>query len=347
VLPLKGIFGQEISPTPIRDALRDAQRHEPDYLIVEVDAEWSEALRGGFEEQELPDDIHQFTLDVHEIAAIFINEIPHRWEKQPEIIFWVKQAMGGAAFLPLISPNVYFHSDARLGGVGILSQMFEGMGDEFVREKQRSLLLAEVEGMAINGGHDPRIVRAMTRTEYVLSVGIEGGRPVLYERMPRPGEELLTHDGTDERFADDIVARARREGRDVLTLRAESARKVGVSRGTADTIDDVLFELGISRNHELVRGRADSIMQQWRDGLSGYWRTLRRLWEEYGQIQVQGDTARERNRERAQQISKLEQIKRHCNRYIEALDPRMQGFPGLQQVDIMIEIHKLEIRADR
>jgi len=349
VLTLEGQFGVDIAYKPIEQALEDAKQMEPDYLVVIVDNDWSEALQGGLKEKELGDDLSKFDefFTTERIAPLFAENIRREWKKQPEVVFWVKQAMGGIAFLPFTSPHMYFESDARLGGVGYLDRLFGSMGDEMFRQKQRSLRQGMVRGIAIEGGYDTEIIDALTWTDTVLSYKLEGGKPVFFEREPEnAGEVLLTDDGKDDR-QDTIEELARGEGNDVLTLRAELARTLGVSDGTVDTLDDLLFDLGISRGYTLLDGRADRIMSQWHKSIKSAVRQLPRLWKDYQEIQITGADARERNRQRSRQIAKLEEIKRLIQRHDGALVPQRYGYPGIDQIDIMISQIRLDITADR
>jgi hypothetical protein len=182
--------------------------------------------------------------------------------------------------------------------------------------------------------------------DYVLSYNVIGGKPVFYERMPEgPFESLLTDDGTQGEFADSTMDRVTGDGNDVLTLRAETARKIGLSKGTVDSLDDLLFELGIHRNYELVDGSAQAFLDRWTDGIDSYERDLRALWADFGDIQVQGDYD-ERKSARGAQIRKLRQIVQLCERYIEAVDPRQFGAPGIADVKRQIAIIELEQLAD-
>lgn len=347
VIELKGVFGEDISQTPIRDAVKDAKKNKADYIIVVMDNDWS--AEGGL--VELPDDVAAFDelFRAEAIEPIFTQEIPREWENPPEIVFWIKQAMGGAAFLPFISKTIYMHPESRWGGMGNLSVMFGSMGDEVVRQKQYSLRMGHAEGMANWGGHDYRIVRAMARYEYVLSVKYEGGQPVLLERMPEgPDEYLLTDDGKDAN-TDTIVDRARGEGNDVLTLKAELAQKLLISKGTAETLDEVLYHLGISRNAKRVDTRSRQIMEGWSEGVSNAKRALIRLAREYNDIQVQGDYE-ERSRARGQQKAKLEEILRIYARYGEALKSgwvQQMGIPPEATIRNIIEQIKLQQLRDR
>ncbi len=349
---LDGVFGEDITQTPIRAAVRDAKKYDVDYLIVEMDNDWSQALRGGLAENDLPDDIGAFDelFRAEDMDPVFTEDIPREWEKQPTLVFWVKSAMGGAAFLPLNSPKIYFSSDARLGGIGNLGNLFGSMGDEVVRQKQYSLRRGHAEGMAIRGGYEPRLIKAMSEREYVLSYKIVGGKAEFFERMPEAGERLLTDDGEGAN-ADTIQELARSQGNDVLTLDADTAYDIGVSKGTVDTFDDLLYELDIARNYTMIDGKSEDIMDGWSEGLAKTKRTLRKLMREYGQIQVRAPGGyRERTRARGQRKSKLEEVQRLVRRYEEALTRRwlgQNGIPGDKDIDILKERIKLEQMQDR
>ncbi|MCH8270459.1 MAG: hypothetical protein IH985_04510, partial [Planctomycetes bacterium] len=113
--------------------------------------------------------------------------------------------------------------------------------------------------------------------------------------------------------------------------------------------DDLLFELEIHRTYVLIDGRAEDIMKQWRDGMHDYPRSLRRLWIEFEQIAVRGDF-NERKKGRGAKMGKLRQIKRLCQKFIEAIDPRQvppEGYPPISQVNLMIEVFKLQQLADQ
>ncbi|MBX3360718.1 MAG: hypothetical protein KF705_04645 [Phycisphaeraceae bacterium] len=344
---LKGWFGEDISQTPLREAVRDARQNQADYLIVIMENDWDMKRFGNL--GEIPNEVGFFDQfrRAEDMDPIFTVEIPREWEKQPKVVFWVKRAMGGAAFLPLVCKDIYFSSDAKLGGIGGLEKSFGSTGDEVVREKQFSLRIGRAEGMAITGGYDPRLIRALARTEYVLSVGFEGGRPVYHEGMPRAdrGEILLTDDGQGEN-EDNIQQLARGEGNDNLTLKADIAFKIGVSKGTVDSLEDLMRELGIARTYTLIPGKSDQIFKNWSEGLQRASRDSRKLWEDYQRIQV-GGSYEERRRARGQQIRLLDDLEKVLKRYEEALNPGQLGLPGIGDIGILRERIKLDQLRDR
>jgi len=349
-IELTGEFGQDISQTPIRDAVKDAQKNDVDMIIVVIDNDWSQK-QGGVK-VDIEDDAGAFDqlFRAEPIAKIFIDEIPKEWTRQPEVIFWVKKAMGGAAFLPFSCKNIYFHSEGKMGGIGHLSSMFGSTGDLVVREKQFSLRLGHAEGMAIQGGYEPRLILAMARDEYVLSYKIEGGKPVYFNRMPQgPDEFLLTDDGDEQSGrADDIQALARGEGNDVLTINADLAFKLLVSKGTVDTMDDLVYKLGLSRNSDMVKGKSAQIMKGWRDGLESAKKQLRKLQNDLQEVAVappgeypQRTQARGKRRSIAEQMQAIEK------KYEEAINPRQLRVWDWNTLQILKERLKTEQLADK
>ena len=346
---LDGRFGKEITQTPLREALEDAARNDADYIIIEIENEWkANAL------EDLPDDaaafdelfraeaMHPLLDPTSELGQIYAGKEP------PTVVFWVKRAMGGAAFLPLICPNIYFHETGKLGGIGNLGDLFGSMGDEVVRDKQRSLRMGHAKGVAIKGGYAPELVEALADRRKVYSYRVRGGKVEYRNDWPdvSQGWILLTDDGEGEN-ADTIQQLARSEGNDTLTLDAKLAQTLQVSKGTVNTLDALLFALGLSRNSTLVEGQSERIMDRWEEGLANAERRLRDLWREYNEIQVQGRDARERNAARGRQIRKLQDMIRLLRRYEEAINPRQLGIPGEPDLRIIIERIKLEMMRDR
>jgi hypothetical protein len=353
-MTLTGWLGSDIAVTPVRDALEAVGRGDtdengepspPDYLIIELDRRWSDQF--GFD---LGDDVYNF--DEFSVAQgivdLFTKEFPQRWDEMPHIVVWVKNAMGGAAFMPFVGDTIVFHPDGRMGGIGNLGEMFEGVGDEVVRQKQRSLRMARAQGLAIEGGYDYRLVTAMARMDYELSYKFDGGVVEIMERTAEnPGEFTLTENGRIPENVDSLRERVSGTGNDVLTLRENTARHLGVSAGTADSLDDVLTIMGIYRNHRMLDNRSDAIMENWSRSLKRAERELPKMWQEYNEIPV-GGTFQETRRGLGQRIRMLEDIKATLERFngggdFPALPPQRVGVPGAAQINVMIEQHRVEL----
>lgn len=322
-ITLSGKFGQDISQTPIRDAFRDAKQYRPDIVVIEVDNHVQVKKYGienpSPEEERLFQDVNEL-FRAEKFLTVTTEEVPSEWQYTPRIVYWVKRAIGGMAFMPLTGKEIYFAPDGRLGGVGNLDDMIM-MGHRRVVEKQISLRRQHAVGWINHSGfpQPETLARGLLQMQTVLSVRFVDGKPVLFEGYPtNPSEELLTDDGEGAN-RDNIEELARGQGNDVLTLNERTAKLIGISKGTVASKDELLSTLGVSRD-DVIDGRADRIMQDWSRGLDNAYNTLERLAREYAEIQVQGDY-NERRAARASRIAKLEQMKGIANRWNEGFDP--------------------------
>lgn len=342
-MELTGGLGRELAVSPLRDIVEDVKAAQPDYLIIKIDMDFK---IHNDEVKDYGNFFDQFHT-MRGMVPILTDDIARdrTWKKKPKLVFWVRKAMGGVAFLPFVSDTIYYTSDARQGGIGGLDHIFDGVGDEVVRQKQRSLRLARAEGMANRGGYDPRIIKAMTWESYTLSYSLVGGKPEFYEN--NEGDHLLTDDGQEER-ADAMEDIVRGRGNDILQLNAELASRLGISDGTADSLEDVLAGLGIARNYVKVESRAKRILEDWSDGVDKGERDFRRLLRNFSSTPVQGDY-QERTAARGQQMRLLRQMKSILDRFGEAIDPReIRDLPDNwdMNIEIMIQRIRNEQQAD-
>lgn len=348
-IPLRGIWGEDISQTPILQAVKDAKAQHAQVLVLELDTKPFVNPRSGEPlDEKLAWDM---TSRVEQIFPVFTEELPKMWDgPTPRVVMVVKRAVGGAAFMPLGFKEIYFRSDGLMGGIGDLSEIFGSTGDDVVREKQRSLRLGHVEGWAVYGKHDFRIVRAMSRREYVLSMRLVGGKAELIERMPQDAsEELLTDDGKNEN-QDTMQQVVQGTGNDVLTMNARVAGLLGFSNGTVDNDSELLSSLGLERNGVIDRDRGERIMKQWGTSLENAKTRLRKLIDEYREIRVEPPADYDaRTKARGQQKSKLSQMKSILEHFDEGLSfwARFNGMPGIPQLETMIKELELSQSLDK
>ncbi len=354
LIDLKGDLGRDVHQNPIKQALADARGWNPDYLVFRVDmgyggrgvGDWYANLsidRNAFNQLET----------VRELQTLFTDGVRDdpAWKtrdgKKPQLIMWVKSAMGGAAFLPFTAPTVYFTSGAHHGGIGYLELLMAGRGDHDVREKQYSLRLGRAVGLAIKGGHDEHILKAMARMDYVLSVSYIGGKPVYYEDMTT-GEELLTDDGNPDAGRADTAEQAiRYEGNDVLVLDAPKALRLGFAKAVVDTNEDLANELGCARNHVLIKGRAEGPIQAWVKTVAKAEREMRETMQKMRRVEM-GATLADRNKARATLIRHYKDLIENWERYGSAIDPEnVRGVPPAGNCELAIEQLKQEMRLDR
>lgn len=351
IVPLKGEFQRDVALTPMKRVMEDAKRAQPDILIFRVDCEfkvngqeipeWADEP-GSFDQLELARQIDPLITDA-------IREDPE-WKVKPRLVFWVQKALGGVAFLPFLSPELYYASTAKHGGIGYLDYLFEGIGDDVVREKQRSLRLGRAQGLALKGGHPVEILTAMARVDYVLSVNFVGGRPEFHEDTT--GEVLLTDDGDMNAGRRDTVDDVLRfTGNDVLTLTADMAQRLGMSDGTVDSEDQLFEKLGIARSNPIRVGKAKALLEEWSKGVTEAEFAIRRLWRDFERVTVREPGGwNERTAARGKQKAILKDILSFLEKYGESISPyEIRAMPGqmITRVKLMIDEVEQAQRRDK
>lgn len=359
VIELNGDFGWDISKTPVQEAMQQARSAKADVVIVKLNNNWR-SINEDFKDERFDDEGNFDDVFTAEQIIPSFTTLPRAdWDREPRIVFWVDRAMSGAAFLPLLKSDIYFTSNGRMGGVGNLDELFGSTGDEVVRDKQKSLRQGQVEGYAIEGGHDPVIVRAMTKRSVVLWYRLRSGKTEFHEgeQAPDDGGWIQLTDNGEEANRDTDEQIVRLEGNDTLNLDAETAFKIGLSKGTADTVDDLLFQLGID-DRAVVLGDSDSdglsdagerVSDTWSEGITSALRTLRMLQFDLDNVptpELRNDPTgvKARNAVRGQQIRIIDRAIQLLNKYGEVLDPNEQNRVGLELRRQQIENEK---RRDR
>ncbi len=340
VIRMNGEFGRNVCATSMIRVMDDVKSHQPDVLVLEFDHPFEEFdQRGRPKFLYDPGSFDQLET-ARQISVLITDRVRDdvEWTKKPRLVGYIKKALGPAAFLPFICPELYFAPGAMHGGVGGLDHMLDGVGDKVAQEKQYSLRQKRAEGLAEKGGHDPRIIRAMARIDYVLSYRMVGGKAEFLERLPESADEfLLTDDGEGER-RDGLDALIRYQGDDVLTLTSVVAERIGFSKGTATDIRELMYRLGFTRDYVEVKGRGNDILKSWGEEVDRAESNLRRLAQQFGNVEVRAPGEyRERTAARTQQKNLLREIRGIFNRYRESLDPRRIPQIDLQTIDIMID----------
>jgi hypothetical protein len=371
---LGGEFGRDVSKSPVKAMMEDLIKAQPDIVIFRFNNTF------GAQGQQTVDFDHQgaesYTtiqleraLQIDTLITPILRDDP-RLVKKPKVVAWINKALGGAAFLPLVFHDIYFTSDGHQGGVGGLDLLFEGVGDEVVRQKQRSLRLAWVEGMANEGEFDKgastlsaeelaqasrrKIAKAMCWGDYVLSYQIVGGQVKFLENQMPPNAEwfVLKDDGPiNKNHADTMQDMVRMKGNDYLTLDAKTAFDIGYSKGTADTVTDLMSQMGVQRGFAVMRNHSPQIFRNWSKDVSKTENEVIKLLRELKNVEVKPPGQYEQRTEaRGRKLRILEQLRSIIGQYKESLNPRKIRFSpeqGLDQIDEVIDRIKTEQTLDR
>ncbi len=325
LITLNGELGRDITKTPLRRIMNDAKQQKPDCLIFKIDCTTQFQDRLTPEELErnpqlLTQASHQLDT-IRELDQYFTDDIrfDREWTARtesgkPRLVMWVNQAVGCPALLPWVAPEICFTSNGRLGGLANLELFIWKQAEQTGGARSFSLRIARAKGLAEKGGHDPRLVMAMCEANYVLSVSYVDLKPVYFEN--ESGDEIIKDDGDPKKGrADD----KRGVGNDFLTFNAASARKLGVSRGTADTLDDLKKLLGITGETVELQSAAESIFKNWAAEVTAAKVKLNELGTTFTQIKVEGDTPALRNQCRTRQLELLKHMEQLLKKYGEAI----------------------------
>ncbi len=337
LIELKGVFGKDVTETPLQRAIDDAKSMDPDVIVVKMDLKPAEEVE--FPGMSVAERIRGF--DGLFMAENMTPVIERAVRDGRRVVFWIKRAEAGAAFLPLICPEIYFTPDGRLGGIGTL-QNFD-IGDTRVNEKQISLRLGHAEGIAIHGGYAPELVRAMARSENWLAVRFEGGEPRYMMKEPTKEQLaegwLVLSDNGEGDNKDTMEQEVRRQGNDVLNLDAKWARDLRVSRGTAGTIEDLVFEMGLGSAHTILEGKGQGIMDDWSKRVGAAEEEIRRLLLRHRDLQPQQGEDQARFLGKKMQL--LREVSGILGVYSEVYDREGQQ---RAQMNSQIEQYREEIR---
>ncbi|MBL8746032.1 MAG: hypothetical protein JNK58_06715 [Phycisphaerae bacterium] len=266
------------------------------------------------------------------------------------VVFWIQRATGWAAVFPFVSPDIYFTPDGRLGGVSDLDEF--DIGDHLVNEKQISLRIGHAEGFLIKGGYGEHIpaLHAMLRKQEWLYVKFEGGKPIYLEReleeSDGDGWTLLSDDGAGDNKDESALS-----GNDLFLLEPDWAEKLGISDGTAATIDDLAFRLGVHRHYKTIeKNKAQKAVDAWKSGIADAikdinpqqteQRRLGRLWREINELPA-GSDFDERKKSRGKKITLLRQIRSIISKYAEVFDA-----DGTWRSRIDVDLAKLQQEAE-
>ncbi len=370
LMELEGLFGSDISRTPIERALEDVNETFGDLVrkpipgggvewVVDPEVRDQHILVVKMDCESDPRQTFNAVFTAEELGPLFEKEMQGRGRR---VVFWIDQAADGASFLPWLSQDIFFTPEGRMGFQQDLEDF--SSGDDMVDEKLISARLGHYHGFAIDGGYGemgPQIINAMARSRYWLSYRLVGGKPELSRReytdeMAEEGWILLTDNGKGKNKDKD--EKRIRNFNDLLILNARVAQILGVSKGVAETIDDLAFELGVGRNYEVVEGDAEEIFDRWVEEKEYAFRLINPnpsqqyplgdLWVEFNDIEVTGDYF-ERRRALKRQIAKLNDIRGWVKRFEEVWDPGGQFVSELtvmiEQIRKQMQLEKAQFRA--
>lgn len=227
------MVGVTISAKAFRDVIPLLEEDKVDVVIFRINS------GGGY------------TLEMEKLQPLFINEFEPRFRTAA----WVHHAISAAAMGPWPIDEFYMEPEGHIGGC----TEFHSGG---IASKGMDLLevLEQMRQASIQGGHDPKIMRAMQIRE-PLSVNIDENNNVEYFQDATSGKYVINPVGQ------------------VLTLNAIDAVRIKFARGIADTVPELMKAMQI--NEYVIAGEKAT------KAIHDFMRRAHRIDKEVGELSVQ------------------------------------------------------------
>lgn len=161
------------------------------------------------------------------------------------VVAWIESAISAAAMTAMNCEEIYMMKRGNLGGAVAFSMTGPGKA-QAMKDEGLEMVLKLGEQIAKNGRYDPLVIRAMQEF-MALSANIDEDGRVTWQNDEN-GQFLVN-----------------RKDR-ILTLNAENALKFKVSKGTADTLPELMTLMGVQEWVEVGKP-ADAHMVEFRDNV--------------------------------------------------------------------------------
>jgi hypothetical protein len=280
IIPMEGQLGTDIHPIVYRGVLEDIRRVRPDVVVwrmkcADVSEEVLDLIADEVMIEELRDpnrSIEFLMDDYRELVRMLQDEMPRDIHQ----VMWVHDSLGVSSLIALAWEEMYMTPSARLGGIRRLATRLEEIGDEDVREKMLSATLGTVSGFLHRGNRDEYadiLARAMVLPRYKLSASWHGREVNWF--LDTSGDYIVNN--STESTAE---------------FRAKRAEDFAISRGTAESLDDLALLLGF-REYRVLRGDSHDIIDRHVQGWRRDFRRARALLIEYSEYReiARGDQA--------------------------------------------------------
>ncbi|MGA1266076.1 MAG: hypothetical protein ACO32J_02715 [Phycisphaerales bacterium] len=316
----KGQMGTDIHSSIYEKVVKDIREKNPDLIVISLDsAERGKREYSGAESDSLRERGVNNSEDMRETLALFkrdLGDIPQ--------VMWVQDSVGFGTLFAMAWPHMYTKGDARLWGLDKISRQAKS-NDHEVERKWLAASVGIANGFLIEGGHPAIIGAAMMDPERMLSVSFKG----------REFNWTADRDGT---FLIDG------DPRNVANFDARSAEDFGLSDGSADTLDDLMFQLGYrDYDDSLVKGGEDGTKLVG-DYIAAWRKTFDEGREALGEYQRSGggEDAREMTKAR----KALERILAGMKKY-PAVELRWRMTNGLDQARVEGMIKEIKEKQKR
>lgn len=321
IIPMKGQMGTDVNSEIYQKVINDIKALKPDVIVIQMNCQDVDDIVFNEKRQE-EQGLVEFD-EYRTLVRLFSTEL-----RDFRQVCWVHDSVGISSMVALAWNEIYMTPKARFGGLDVArSTGFESWRDEDVRGKMTAAFMAIVKGFLETGGHALLLADAMIRPQFTLSASWKG-RDVIWS-LDDKGEYLV--DGSDRR---------------TVQFRSKAAEDFGISKGTAETLDDLALLMGY-REYRVLDGQAEKMCEEYVRNWRRAFEDIKVLMQDYQQF-LGWATGQDAIKYLGRAISTLEKILNYLERY-KPLEIRLAQQFGMTKNDltVLIEQHKETLRGMR
>ena len=241
VVPMSGQMGTDIHPSIYDEVIKDVMEVKPDVIVYQLksaDIDNNFYLAGN-------DDRREFGLAKIGEYRDLVRTLHEKLDARQ--VMWVEDSVGLGSLLALSWPEMYMSEGGRLWGLARISSMAAGWSDPDVASKMLNAWVGMGNGFLQIGGYPLEIGWAMMRPEYNLSASFKG-RKVSWAN-DTAGQWVVDSSGDN-----------------VANFNASLAEDMGLSQGTVENLDDLMFLMGFREYEEAESGKemVEKYVSDWR-----------------------------------------------------------------------------------
>ncbi|MCP4797605.1 MAG: hypothetical protein GY885_15745, partial [Phycisphaeraceae bacterium] len=313
VVPMSGQMGTDIHPSIYDEVVKDVMEVQPDVIVYQLksaDIDNNFYLAGN-------DDRREFGLAKIGEYRDLVRTLHEKLDARQ--VMWVEDSVGLGSLLALSWPEMYMSEGARLWGLARVSSMAAGWSDPDVASKMLNAWVGMGNGFLQIGGYPLEIGWAMMRPEYNLSASFKG-------------REVTWANDTAGQWVVDS------SGDNVANFNASLAEDMGLSQGTVENLDDLMFLMGYREYDEADSGKemVEKYVSDWR-------RTFDRCktWWADAQQKMGWASGDDAIKYLGSAKTDMERILRACRQY-PAVEARWQQDYGMSILQLELQIEGIK-----
>ena len=313
VVPMSGQMGTDIHPSIYDEVVKDVMEVQPDVIVYQLksaDIDNNFYLAGN-------DDRREFGLAKIGEYRDLVRTLHEKLDARQ--VMWVEDSVGLGSLLALSWPEMYMSEGGRLWGLARISSMAAGWSDPDVASKMLNAWVGMGNGFLQIGGYPLEIGWAMMRPEYNLSASFKG-RKVSWAN-DTAGQWVVDSSGDN-----------------VANFNASLAEDMGLSQGTVENLDDLMFLMGFREYEEAESGKemVEKYVSDWR-------RTFDRCktWWADAQQKMGWASGADAIKYLGSAKTDMERILRACRQY-PAVEARWQQDYGMSILQLELQIEGIK-----